>query len=254
MYLGQTWIYSGEFRQLAQHTSEWLEEARSKHDRYAFAAIAGFGCASYTALMRGQPEGALALIDEAMAPWPDQPFTSHHFGAAMARSGALAQMGGDALLSWLKVHGPQLENAYLFKTPIPRLALTWRCCAALLNAIPARAGATQHPLFVQARGYLPRIARLRSGRLARGSFSLLQGVLQLLEGRAEQALAHARSAQAELPGMVFLQGARYLEGAALGGEQGRVLREATLSALRAEGWTRPRALLRELLPGVDLIS
>ena len=54
--------------------------------------------------------------------------------------------------------------------------------------------------------------------------------------------------------MVFMHAGRYLEGAALGGEQGRTLCVSTLTNLRAEGWTRPRALLRELLPGIDLIG
>jgi eukaryotic-like serine/threonine-protein kinase len=254
MYLGQTWIYTGESSQLQQHTGLWLDEARAKQDRYAVAAIAGFGGASYRTLMQSTPEAALALLDEAMAPWPDEPFSTNHFGDMFARTGALAQLGGDRLLSWLSANHARLERAYLLRAPTPRLALLWRWTLASLSAIPSSATATSHPLFAQARRYVPVLARQRTGGVAPGSANLLRSALALLEGRAEEAAAHARAAQPQLSGVVFLHGARYLEGAAIGGSQGKALCEATLLALSAEGWARPKVLLREIVPGLDLIE
>jgi hypothetical protein len=254
MYLGQTWLYSGESQQLVQHTEHWLSEARAKNDRYAYAAIAGFGGGSYCVLMNDTPAAAIALLDEAMAPWPEEPFSTNHMGEMFARTGALAHAGGDQLLKWLGANSARLERAYLLRTPTPRLMLLWRWTIASLSAIPSARGASKHPLFSQAEQNLPTLARQRMGSVAPGLTNLIRSSLLLIAGRNEEAAAHARAAQAQLKDLIMFHAGRYLEGAALGGSQGQQLCDATLAALRSEGWARPKGVLREWLPGLDLID
>jgi eukaryotic-like serine/threonine-protein kinase len=252
MYLGLVWVRSGKFHKLTQHAAPWLAEARAKHDRYAVAALSGFGGASYRFLLKDDPAAMLAELDAAMAPWPEEPFSDNHFGACNARTSALLAQGGGEALAWLAANRLRFERSLLMRAPTPRGSLIALRAFACLSAIPSAQHAPQHPLFAEAAACARSLARTRTA-IAPGLVRLLRASLSALAGREAEAVAHAQAVQSRLPELAFARGAHYLEGLVTGGESGRAKCEATVAWLRAEGSVNPERHLRELVPGLDLL-
>jgi hypothetical protein len=254
MYLGRAWHYSGELRQLTLRAGPWLAEAKAKQDPYGAAMLAGYGGASYRHLLQDDPDAALAELDEAMAPWPAEPFATHHHGTLVVRTAALLQRGGAELLAWLTENQARFDAAYLLRTPPLLAELTGRRAFACLSAIPGPARAAEHPLFAEADAHARKLTRLRTS-FATGSAQLLSAALRAIEGRDAEAVTLARAAQSGLPNLVGAgHAASYLEGLVTGGASGREQREATLSWLRSQGAVNPQRHLRGYVPGLTLLE
>jgi hypothetical protein len=81
MYLGSLWQYGCAYHELRQQARGWLEEARARDDRYAMAALSGFGAASVPLALAGDHDAALEEIERAVKPWPEEPLAIVHMGA-----------------------------------------------------------------------------------------------------------------------------------------------------------------------------
>jgi eukaryotic-like serine/threonine-protein kinase len=253
-HLGQAWLYGGQLRQLVERTGPWLSEARAKRDRYASAAIATFGSASFRHLLRDEPDAALAELDEVMAPWPAEPITVNHIGDLTARACAYLQRGGGLLLTWLDANHARFYRSYLLETPAWQVGLAARRALACLSAIPSSASATQHPLFAEAEAQARRLRGLRTA-LAPGMAQLVSAGLCAIAGGDTEAVAHARAAQVGLAKLAtYGLGARYLEGLVTGGAEGRAQCEVILAELRAQGVVNPQRFLRSYVPGLALLE
>jgi eukaryotic-like serine/threonine-protein kinase len=252
MYLGCSWIASGDLRLLASSGAAWLAEAEAKQDRYACAALAGFGGVTRRHLMRDDQDAALAELDSVLAPWLEQPFSTIQFGALLVRIDALVQRGGRAALDWLDAHEGQLARAVLLRSPSLGWYVATRRVTACLSAIDDPARAAEHPLFAAALEVARSFRRFR--RNAPGRLHLLLAVLSALQGRRELAIEHARSAQAFVSEMVSVRGALYVEGWLLGGSEGSAKCQAVLDWLTNEGCVNPERYLRELVPGLHLMQ
>jgi len=256
MYLGSTWGHAGSFATLARHAGGWLDEARSRDDRYAYAALAGFGLASVRHLLRDDPAALHAELDEAMAPWAEQVFTINHFGAMICRAFALMYGGGSAALDWIDSVAPTVEHCSLMKTPACRGWLGSLRVVACISAANAAEGAARQALLQRAERELKPVERMKMP-LTPGFVDLVRAVLAVHRGRTTDALALARESVVKLSQQQHYvrHGAEYVCGLLEGGESGRARCGAVLDHVRSEGWVDPeRALgiyapLRSL-PGV----
>jgi serine/threonine protein kinase/predicted ATPase len=252
MYLGSTFVYLGDYRAVVQHSEAWLAEAKAKQDRYAVAALAGLGGASLAHLVRDDPEAALTELREAMAPWPEEPFSTNHFGACGARASAFLYKVDPNFLEWTQHNEQRLRSTFLMRTPACRLWLLSMSVFACLQRA-AEPGADRVALIARARGQLRALAKVPSA-LAPGVVQLTSAILQGVEGQHELALVGAQAAQRALSATAFEQAARYVEGVVEGGEGGSAKRQSVHDWLLGQGFRNPGAWLRVLVPGLTLLQ
>jgi serine/threonine protein kinase len=236
MYMGSSWMYSGNFQEIQRHAQGWLEEARARDDRYAVAAIAGFGGGSLRHLMNEQPELALSELEAAMAPWPKEPFATTHYGAFIATYHVLCSQPGPGLLQYLNGR-PELDRASLMRVPTPRFTYLSARLRGLLLAMESRNNASKGALLAQARADL-RLMTRSPGRTARAFALAFEGSLLCVEGDREAALRCLReSAQlAQTIDHFCAAGIRYMLAVLEGGESGQSTRTEIRAQIEAEGW------------------
>jgi tetratricopeptide (TPR) repeat protein len=250
MYLGSAWLLSSNFQEIRRHAGTWMEEARAREDRYALAALSGFGMASLRHALDDDPEAALTEIQTAMAPWPKEPFATTHMGAWQTSAIVLASSGdGPRFWQFLEAQHSVLDRAYLMRAPTPRrIVLGWRI-HALLQCVESPHSADAPRLLEKVRSELRMLDRSRG--LAAGAGHYFEGWLHFLEGDRDAALLSLHGAKAcfETTLVPYASGVKYTIGLLEGGESGRQMREEVLAQIRAEGWRDVRRGLRMRLPG-----
>src|SRR6195952_4985146 len=85
------------------------------HDEFARATLEGLGYGFYRHLMVNEPERAQQRIEEALSPWPAEPFSFAHFGRLIACSLIEQYRGGESALHWLENERERLERAFIFR-------------------------------------------------------------------------------------------------------------------------------------------
>lgn len=251
-YLGQAYMNLGEYRTMASSADAWLSEARAKQDRYAFASLTGFGGCSFRYLLRGEPDAAIAEIQEAMAPWPERSYTTSHFGAdLMVRAFALGYKGDSLLLEWMNGSEPRWRDAFLLKTPTCRATRLFAYALGLLFAYQSEPA--QHSLLERARLTARQLAKVRTA-IAPGMVELCWSSIRAIERRDDEALAHARAAQQLLAGSRFAMSGKYLEGTIEGGESGKQKRDEVRAFMKAQGAHDPDRIICTVVPGLSLLA
>ena len=255
MYLGSSWAFTGSFAELARHGASWLAEARERDDRYASAALSGFGCASLRHLLADEPERAHAELVADMAPWPREPFTTNQFGAFFATAHVLLYASNGNLLRWADAERVTRDRAYVMHTPLCQLADQTVTMLGIFEALRDARGDRRSALLARADDELKRLAK-NPARVAAGFGTLARGVLEAVRGNPERARACFRSALAPLEegGSSWTLGALYLDGLLEGGDGGRQKREPLLALVRAQGFKDPTRALRLRVPGLGLVS
>ncbi|MET0340208.1 MAG: AAA family ATPase, partial [Polyangiales bacterium] len=256
MYLGAAWFHGGDHAAIVSQTGAWVDEARSRDDRYALAALTGFGNASVRHLLRDAPEDALEELEEAFDAWPDEPFTSIHFGAFMTRGYVLSSLGpGDHLLAWLDGRDAWLRGAFLMRTPTCREALLVQRVRGQMLALDGTEGAHNRARLDEVQRHLRELGRHRT-RGAGAMRAAYGGMVHALEGRGREALASFDQARATMGpgGWWVILGLDYVAGRLTGGDAGRALCDAVLSRLREEGWRDPRRGLALRVPVLHLLA
>jgi serine/threonine protein kinase len=250
MYLGLAWFQSGNFQELRRHMGGWLEDARTRDDRYAVAALCGFGAGSFRHLLDGDPARGLAEIDEAMARWPKRPFATNHVGAFLVRgyimSCAQDQLG---LSRFLEAERSELEQAYLMRTPTPLLALSWLRVMVRMRSIE-RPGVTGLAECLQQVRVESRKIRRISGPYALVTCLSVEGWASFLEGDRDGALRTLTEAERASRSMDHYarQGLRYGVGFIAGGESGRRTCQEVVREIEAGGFRDFRHGLSFYLP------
>jgi hypothetical protein len=248
VYLGTAWSYAGDFREIQRHTGGWIEEARARDDRYAVAAIAGMGGGSLRHAMDEQPELGLAELEAAMAPWPNEPFATTHYGAFSTTNYILGSEPGPRLLKYVDQRQDIMDKA-LMQMPSLRFSYLSARLRGILLAIDG-AGSARSELLARARSDLRALERL-PGRTPRVFALAYAGSLLYVEGDREGALRCMReSAELALTIDHFCAaGVRYLLALLEGGEQGRRVRAEIRGQVEAEGWKSWQRGLAMRVPG-----
>jgi hypothetical protein len=249
MQLGTAWMYGGNFQEILRYGDASIDEARARDDRYAVAAIAGLGAASVRHAMRGDLELALAEVEQAMAPWPNEPFATNHFGAFISTVYTLSCEPGPRLLQYIDGR-PELEHASLMRTPTMRFSFLVARLRGLLLAIDSPCGAETAALVLRANKDLRALARI-PGTTPKVFALAFQAFLHHVEGNRETALA-CLAQSAELGQGIehgLVDGIRYAAGLLEGGESGRATCEGLRARVRAEGWSTWQHGVSVRLPG-----
>jgi len=250
MNLGSAWLYLGDFRALAQNTEPWLNEARAKQDRYALAALTGFGAASLRHLLDDAPDAVLHELGEAMAPWPRTPFSTIHFGEFMVRSFTHAYERRPDFWPWIEENEPAWQRAYLMTTPTCQAAFLTFKIHACLSAVGQAGGRANHPLIARASQAARAMAKVRT-EIAPGLSQICGAWIAAYERRTDGALQKARAAQKLLAGSAYEQWARYAEGLIEGGEGGRAKCQEVRKKLEEQGFQNPDRALGMMVPGLE---
>ena len=255
MYLGAGWHYSGDMVSIGRHMGDWIEEARARDDRYAQAALCGFGRGSLRHLLQDQPTAGLEELAAAFAPWPDEPFSTLHYGACLAQGGLLAYRGGEALLAWMEREQPRWRTAYLMRTPACQLSIATFNGWALTLAAAERSGSARDELLVALRRECA-ILQKSSAMGAPAVANYFLGVLEAAARRTERALVHLSKASEQLAAMGhhLAPSADYVIGMVEGGDEGRRKREVLHAIVRAEGWADQQRGIRFRTPGLPLLT
>lgn len=254
MQLGVTWYVLEEYDTLAAHAEAWVADAKRREDLYGYAVLAGYGFGFIRHLMRDDPAAARAELAEAMAPWPETPFSTNHFGAILATQLVMHYEGGDAALRWFDQHQARLQGAAILKNPIFKLTITnlqmVACLAALCGDRERDAAA-----LARAEQQLRSVRKLPRSPLNDAFCTLWSSALHALRGDRERALLEARHARDGLCRHYRPYGtlASYWEGWLEGGQAGQLRCERALAAVRARGWARPERALARLLPILRLV-
>lgn len=254
MYLGSALYYLGEYRALAAQSSEWISEAQTREDHYAYAALSGYGFGFLRHLMRDDAAAALAELSRAIQPWPEEPFSTNHMGISHGTLLSCLWTGGPKALSWFERNQERLARASVLKAPTPKLQIVrYRAnayLAAMTEEVTERNATLRKGVAVQ----LKLLETLRSP-FAPAHAALIRAALLAVDRRTEQALESARAANALFTKLNLQRGepAAFLEGWLEGGAAGRAKCDAELAALRAEGWSDPMRWVSTLLPIFHLV-
>jgi hypothetical protein len=255
MQLGVSWYVLGEHATLASHSGTWVADARRREDLYGYAVLAGYGIAFLRHLMRDDPAAARAEIEEAMAPWPETPFSTNHFGATMATQLVLQYAGGDAALRSFEQNQARLERAAILRNPIFKVTIANLRISACMAAMDAGRTQDQRVLVREVQEQLHGLRRLASSPVSSAFVALWRSVLCALRGDRAAALLEVRRARQNLCRSHKLYGetASYWEGWLDGGESGQLACERVLSGLRDQGWSKPERAMAMLLPVFHLV-
>jgi serine/threonine protein kinase/predicted ATPase len=253
MYLGSAWQYLGDMDALVRHTGEWMEEARARDDRYAQAALTGFGGGSLRHLVRDQPDLAFTEIEQAMAPWPSAPFSTIHYGAFTGIASALSYTRPSELLAWIDGQSQRWDRAYLMRTPIMRGVASIYTSIGIVRALEEARGPRREELLVRAK---LQVRVLQQNPTTVAFAPLLRALLQVARGDRSGALSSLTQASSQLSGSTsFWTGtALYLEGLLQGGDAGRAKCEPITARLRADGWVNLERAILHRVPGIRLIT
>jgi hypothetical protein len=248
-------MYSGDYRSIAMETGAWVEEARRREDRYAFAALTGFGAGGLRHVVAGRPQEAVDEVARAMLPWPKTYFSVLHFGAFCVTAQARVAAADPEFFAWLEREDATYRRPIFMRAPTCRLAFHLMRLNALLVTPEAHAQPRSQEVLAKGRREVRALAGNQS-QPAAGVAALARAVLHAREGHAEKALLDAEAAGAALKisGHCCERGATFLTGWLRGGDAGRETCAAVLSSFSDEGFVDPRQGLALCLPGAFLFS
>jgi ATP/maltotriose-dependent transcriptional regulator MalT len=211
---------------LAEELPRIRKDAADKGDLYSLTTLAVFPEAM-DRLRDGHPEGALAVIAEGLAQWPQDGMTFQKIQSIMAQGWIYMYMG-EPLEALRAVAGrwKELKRTHVFASEMHRLAfLDLRCRASL--AVAAR---SPNPgMLAAAERDLRRLHR-ESLPIAHALADSAQGSLHCIRGSINSALdlfQRAHDAFREMDLKLFATATRRASGLLIGGDQGRtIVREA----------------------------
>jgi tetratricopeptide (TPR) repeat protein len=252
MYLGSAWMYLGEYRTIGQHCEAWLAEARAKEDRYALAALSGFGGGSLRLLLADRPDEALAELEAAMSPWPKAPITTNHFGAFFSTTHVLGYKGTPEFAQWSFKASAELEGAFLMRTPAFKTFMLCNRVVATLHEVFYRGAKPNDPLLHKAEQVARALGEVRNG-LAPGLAQISLAWVRLYQGHPDQSLNHARAARRSLAGTGQGELIELLESQLEGGEGGRAKAAAQRARLTEQGFRNPERALNFMFPKLEFL-
>ncbi len=252
MALGSVWFNLGEQAKLSTMSEAWIDEARSRGDRFALAALEGLGQGFERYLMRDEPDASREAIKEAMAPWPREPFSFAQFGEVFGVVNTELYRGGDGGKRWLDAEDARLSRAFLIRSKFGRATLgVMQTYAALCACVDAPRA--QRPLALARARTLALATTNKPVPIAQMLGPLLVAQVLALEGKVDEALCCLRPGLEALHarGIFYRYPATYLEGLLEGGDGGRAKCETALAFFAGQGWKVPRRAVAMWAPAIS---
>jgi tetratricopeptide (TPR) repeat protein len=249
MVLGAAMTWLGEHGRLATECRAWITDAVERQDRFAHAALMGNGGGFIGHLMNDNPTAALTELDQSMAAWPPEPFSTPHMGQLFAMQWIALYQGGSQLHQWLSCERQRLGRAVMLRVPVGRTTVSGAGGVGAIAACVAASRAERARFAREARRCVNELQRIEIPTARAGSWGI-NAQLLALDGKLEPALveaARARHAVAAL-GMFQQHAVGYLEGLLEGGEGGREKRTAALAFFRDQGWKNPERAIQMVVP------
>jgi hypothetical protein len=255
MFLGAAWAYSGDYASIARHTGGWVDEARGRDDRFAFAALSGMGSGALRHLMRGNREQALDELEQAMKPWAHQRFAYLHLGELHTQFLIRSSANDGSLLDWLSCIGSRIQHEFVLRTPGGKAFLPLFRAAGLLLLIDSRNSVRLKEVLVRTEREVQLLKR-SPVPVRDGLGTLHDAVISSLRGNATIAYKQANDAYQRQCGAGHYGrfGALYLQGHLEGGEAGRAKCASVLKTFADQGWADPYQALAIVLPGAHLFT
>jgi hypothetical protein len=254
-FLSGSFLYQGEFREVARRLAAALAAARDRGNLYLEAELRTRQM-SLVLLAADDPGEADRQSREVMERWWHGGFTRQHYNDVLGR-GITALYRGDAAAAWRLVveNGPVIRRNLLLRIQVVRVEMAYlrgRSALAMASAAgPDRNGATARRRFL-------RVARREARRLAgegmpwADGFSALVGAgASHLEGDASEAERRLADAVRIFDGAdmkMYAAGARRRLGM-LQGEHGRGLQREAEEWMASQDIQNPRFMTRMIAPG-----
>jgi hypothetical protein len=229
--------YLGELEELARRVAEHLADARARGDRFSQSCV-GSGSSVVAWLMRDDPAGARALLDEELAHSSSRGFQLQEYLALQGMTYVdLYEGRGRQAYERLSAQWPIMRRSLLLRVQLLRRTM-WalRARAALAAGDPAHLSEA-----------LKYAGRLDSGNVPSGRAlaDLVRAGVALRRGRNEQAIALYRQSAAAFDalGMAFKSTvAKRCCGALVGGEEGATLVAQADGLMTQQGITHPERM------------
>jgi hypothetical protein len=230
-----------------------MADAIAREDRYAIAALAGMGGGALRHALRGDPEAGLVELEDALAPWPKEPWSGIHMGAMIVKRQLLASMrDGTRYARYMDDVAGVVGRAFIMRSPVARVNWLLFVAQSRLHSITHPRGPETARLLEQASVPLRTLAR-QKGPTTRLGLSWSEGGVLLIRGDRTRALEATTYAMEEtrdhLGGENFvLPSLHYLHGALVGGASGRAECAQVKAQLETEGWSDWRNGLNMRMP------
>ncbi|HET8938690.1 MAG TPA: protein kinase [Polyangiales bacterium] len=247
--LGSVLANLGEHAVLADLSAAWLAEARDRNDQFARATLEGLGFGFYRHLMLDEPERARHLIEESLAPWPEEPFSFAHFGRMFGISLIEQYRGGDRALRYLEGERGRLNRALLLKAGVAQNTVRVLHATALLAAGSGAMPQRSRQLIKQVRGLT---RRLRSSTSAFADVARLTLELQLaVLDRDSEYLQRCIARASTLPtanNFMHVLGIELAQGCLAGGEARERAFAKAYAFFSEQGWKEPGRAVAMIWP------
>ncbi|RMH44098.1 MAG: serine/threonine-protein kinase PknK [Deltaproteobacteria bacterium] len=241
----------GEVDVLAERLPDALRHGRERGDRFATTSFAT-GLGNLAWLAAGDPAEARRQADDAIAPWPEEPFVIQHALDLLAQVN-IDLYEGRADAAWRRVQQrwPALARSLLLRAAVLRgLLVHARARAALSSAARRGAGAADG---LRAASRDARTVARVGAPWATGAAGLVRAGIAYVRGDLDAAVRQLTGAIADLDAadtLLFAHLARRRLGELVGGDAGRA------EIARADAWlARHRVadaggMARALVPGI----
>ena len=250
--LGSVLANLGEHAVLADLATAWLAEARDRNDQFSRATLEGLGYGFVRHLMLDKPDRASEQVEEALVPWPVEPFSFAHLGRLIAHSWIEQYRGGDRALRWLEADHARISRATIFRGGPPLGALRMMQGSALLAAHSV--ALQEHQAEIRKRVHrIERQLRNVGSGLAEVARLWIELQLAALEGDKARMLSCTAKLR-KMPGAgdnpLHAAGLEVAE-ASVKSEQAKVQAlQIVCNMLSEQGWREPKRALAMLWPGL----
>jgi hypothetical protein len=251
-FFGNALRFQGRWRELASRLDGWIEDAEERNDLYAWSGLMLIRVQPVT-LAAGDVKGARREVAAAMERWLSDHFGVQSFLATiLLMSADLHEGDADAAVARMDEMWLRFSRSLMTRIQVCRIsALQQDAHAALAAAAQARPGSRQTTLLHRA---LADARKLRREAMpwSRAYALYIEAAVAHLRGDDTTAVASLRGAVAALESChlnIYAAGARHQLGTLLGGDQGRLLVEATAATLRRQGVQHPERLVPVIAPG-----
>lgn len=255
MGLGSVLFSVGEHAMFAAKSETWIEDARSRGDRFAVAALEGLGQGFERHLIQDEPDLARKRLNDAMAPWGRDRFSLPHLGEMFGAVNIELYRGGSGAWQWLEEERARLEQAFLIRSTFGRASLAVLCALAGLAHCVEASPADRKQRIAATDRWASRTGRM-AVPIAHTLGPLLKAQSLALSGMTGEALVTTRVACRLLEGggLFHQHAARYFEGVLEGGDAGRGKRVAAIAFFAEQGWKNPQRAIAMWVPAIDFLA
>jgi hypothetical protein len=245
---GLLWL--GEYARLGQRLPAILEECARRNDLYGATSLR-VSIAPFLRLAADDPEGARAVVDDAITRWSPRGFHVQHYYALVARASASLYDGqpdeayAAVLDAWRSLARAQLLRVQFIRLAMLDLRARSAIATSRVTRSPERLASARRDAAPLARAGRPFAAALPT--LIEAAACGAEGAHAEERGHLERALVQLDAAAMGLHAAV----ARRRLGALVGGSEGAALISRAEAWMHEQGITQPARMSALFLPGAE---